>query len=119
MVIGDTWAQSLYRRLDYKRRFGTASKVPIPNKARNKIELISMHKIVQKVERCNIPHSLILNTDETPSKYVPIARYTLAEKSSKNVPKAGGADKWAISATFVETLYCKFLPIQSIYGGKT
>ena len=99
-------AESLFRRMSYKRRFGTTSKVPIPDKARNEIELIFMHKIVQKVEKYNIPHSLILNADQTPSKYVPTPRYRLAEKNSKSVPIAGGADKQAITATFVETLDC-------------
>ena len=95
-------AESLFRRMSYKRRFGTTSKVPIPDKARNEIELIFMHKIVQKVEKYNIPHSLILNVDQTPSKYVLTARYTLAEKNSKNVQIADGADKRTITATFVK-----------------
>ena len=51
MVIRETWAQSFFRRMGYKRRFGTTSKVPIPDKAKNKTELIFMHKIVQKVEK--------------------------------------------------------------------
>ena len=119
IVLGETWAQSLFRRMGYKRRFGTTSKVPISNKARNEIELIFMHEIVQKVEKYNIPHSQILNADQTPSKYVPTACYTLAEKNSKSVPIAGGADRRAIPATFVEMLDCNFLPLQLIYGGKT
>ena len=105
--------------MGYKRRFGTTSKVPIPDKARNEIELIFMHKIVQKVEKYNISHSLILNADHTLSKYVPTARYTLAEKNPKSVPIAAAADKRAITATFVETLDCKSFPMQLIYGGKT
>ena len=111
MVIGETWAQSLFRRMGYKRRFGTTSKVSIPDKARNEIELIFMHNIVQKVEKYNISHSLILNADQTPSKYGPTASYTLIEKNSKSVPIAGGTDKRVITTTFVETLDCKFLPI--------
>ena len=119
MVIGEPWAQSLFRRMGFSRRFGTTSKVPIPEKARKEIELLFMHKVVKKVEKHDILHSLILNADQTPSKYVPSARYTLAQKNSKEVPIAGGADKRAITATFVETLDSKFLPIQLIYGGKT
>ena len=119
MVIGETWAQSLFRRMDYKRRYGTTSKVLIPDNARNEMELILMHKIVQKVEKYNIPHSLILHADQTPSKYIPTARYALAEKKSKSVPMAGGSDKGAITANFVETLDCKFLPMQLIYSGET
>ena len=38
--------KSLFRRMGYKRRFGTTSRVPIPDQARNKIELPCMHKIV-------------------------------------------------------------------------
>ena len=105
--------------MGYKRRFGSTSKVPIPDKARNETELIFMHKIVQKVEKYNISHSLILNADHTLSKYVPTARYTLAEKNPKSVPIAAAADKRAITATFVETLDCKSFPMQLIYGGKT
>ena len=116
MVIGEPWAQSLFRRMGFSRRFGTTSKVPIPEKARKEIELLFMHKVVKKVEKHDIPHSLILNADQTPSKYVPSARYTLAQKNSKEVPIAGGADKRAITATFVETLDSK---LQLIYGGKT
>ena len=63
MVIRETWAQRLFRRMGYKRRFGTTSTVLIPDKARNETELILMHKIVQKVEKYNIPHLLILNVD--------------------------------------------------------
>ena len=66
--------------MGYKRRFGTTSKVPIPDNARNETELIFIYKIVQKVEKYNIPHSLIFDADQTPSKYIPTARYTLAEK---------------------------------------
>ena len=98
MVIRETWAQSLFRRRGYKRRFGTTSNVLISDKARNKIELIFMHKIAQEVEKHNIPHSLTLNADPTPSKYVPTACYTLAEKNSKSVPLAGGTGKRAITA---------------------
>ena len=109
MVLGETWAQSLFRRMGCKRRFGTTPKVPIPDQARNKIELIFMRKIVQDVKKYNIPYSLILNADQTPSKYVPTARYTLREKNSESVPIAVGAEKRAITITFVETLDCKFL----------
>ena len=42
-------------------------------------ELIFHHQIADKVERYNIPDSLILNFDQTPSKYVPVASTTLAK----------------------------------------
>ena len=119
MVLGEPWAQSLFRRMGFRRRMATTAKVLIPEKARKEIELVFMHKIVQKVEKHDIPHSLIINADQTPCKYVPTARYTLAEKNSKSVILAGGADKRAITATFAQTLNSEFLPMQLIYQGKT
>ena len=75
--------------------------------------------MVQKVEKHNIPHSLIINADQTPSKYVPVGRSTLAENNVKDVPISGSADKRSITATFAETLDGSFLPFQLIYKGKT
>ena len=65
------WAQSLFRRMKFTRRVATTAKVPIPEKTRKEIELVFMHRIVQKVEKYSIPPSLIINIDQTPTKYVP------------------------------------------------
>ena len=62
---------------------------------------------------------LIINADQTPSKYVPVGQSTLAEKNVKDVPISGSADKRSITATFAETLDDSFLPFQLIYNGKT
>ena len=70
--INTSWAQSFFRRMGFVRRMPTTAKIPIPDKARKEIELAFMHKVVQKVEKHNIPHSLIINADQTPSKYVPV-----------------------------------------------
>ena len=84
--INTSWTQSLFRRMGFVRRMATTAKMPTPDKARREIELVFMHKIVQKVEKRNIRHSLIINADQTPSKYVPVGRSTLAEKNVKDVP---------------------------------
>ena len=103
--INTSWAQSLFRRMGFVRGMAATAKIPIPDKARKEIELVFIHKIVQKVEKHNIPHSLIINADQTPSKYVPVGRSTLAEKNVKDVPISGSADKR--------------LSFQLIYKGKT
>ena len=66
--------------MGFVRRMATTAKIPIPDKAHKEIELVFTHKIVQKVEKHNIPHSLIINAYQTLSKYVPVGRSTLAEK---------------------------------------
>ena len=54
--------------MGFVRRMTKTAKIPIPDKARKEIELVFMHKIVQKVEK----HNMIINADQTPLKYVPV-----------------------------------------------
>ena len=65
-----------------------------------------------------IPHSMVINIDQTPSKYAPVSSRTLAAQNSKHVSICGSSDKTAITATFGITHNNSFLPMQLIYGGK-
>ena len=116
---GSSWAQSLLRRMKFVRRLGTTGKVPISEDLRKELELSYLYGIVSKIEKNNIPHSLVLNLDQTPTKYVPTSNKTMAPKGSKTVPIKGSTDKRSITATFTITLEGHFLPIQLIYAGKT
>ena len=62
---------------------------------------------------------MIINLDQTPSKFAPGCNKTLAKRGCKSIPIADSADKRMITATFSITLTGEFLPIQLIYGGKT
>ena len=108
-----SWAQSLFRR---KRDY---SKLEIPDGAFKEAQLLFTHDILSKVDKYNIPDSLIINIDQTPTKYVPVSRSTLAKKNSKAVAIKGSSDKRSITATLSITFSGKFLPMQLIYGGKT
>ena len=66
-----------------------------------------------------IPDELILNVDQTPSKFVPTDNVTMTEKSSKHVSRKGSNDKRDITVTLAETLSGQILPFQLIYTGKT
>jgi len=114
-----SWAQSLFRRMGFTRRRKTSSKVDIPEAARKEIEYLFLHEIVNKVEKYQIPESLVINLDQTPLKIVQCSNSTLAKKNSKNVTIVGSSDKRSITATFSITLSGIFLPMQLIYGGKT
>ena len=61
----------------------------------------------------------IINADQTPSKYVPTANATMAEKNSKHVARKGANDKRGITVTLGESLSGEILPMQLIYKGKT
>ena len=97
----------------------TTGKVKIPEGSRKEAELLYLHNIVMIVEKYEIPHSLIMNLDQTPLKYIPAMNRNTAKQNSKSVSIAGSSDKCSITGTFTITLNGHFLPMQLIYGGKT
>ena len=105
--------------MKFVRRFTTPGKVPIPEALRKEFEKAYLHSIVRKIEENNIPQSLVLNLDQTPSKYIPVSNKTMAAKGTKYVPIKGSSDQRMITTTFAITLDGHFLPMQLIYAGKT
>ena len=119
VVFGNSWAKSLFFRMGYIRRAKTTSKVEIPEAVQKEAELIFQHKIAKIVETHQIPDCMILNLDQTPSKFVSSSNTTLAPRGAKSVSVAGSADKRAITATFTISHDGNFLPMQLIYQGTT
>ena len=95
--------------MGFVKRQKTSSKVEILDAARKKTEFIFHHEIVTYVETFKIPPSLILNLDQTPLKYVPISRETVAPRGSTAVTTEGSNDKKMITGTFAITFSGKFL----------
>ena len=113
------WAQSLFRRMGFRRRQATTSKLEIPEGALKEIKVLFHHDIITKVTKFNIPDSLIISLDQTSTKHVPVGHTTLAKRNSKTVTSKGSTDKQTITATFAISLRGDFLPMQPIYGGQT
>ena len=105
--------------MGFKKRTYTTPKQEIPELAKKEAKLILQHQIAEAVERHSIPLSLVMNFDQTPLKYAPVANETLSRKGSKHVTIKGDSFKQAITATFGITFSDKFLPMQLICGGKT
>ena len=118
-ITGNNWGRSFLRRMGFKRRVVTTGKVRVPEGAKREAGLQHHYRIVSLVEKYNIPTELILNSDETPSKYVTVGRTTMAPSGSKRVAKAGNDDKRTITLTLTVTMSGRVLPFQIIYGGKT
>ena len=74
--------------------------------------------IASAVLKYNISDELILNIDQTLSKFVPTENVTMAETRSKHVSRKGGNDKRGITVTLSETITGKILLFQLIYTGK-
>ena len=105
LVLSTPWAKSLFRLMGFVLRRKTAAKVLIPEGALKEAELKFHHQIVNYVEKYQIPPSLIINFNQTPSEYVQIFSNTMEKKWTKNV---------LISITIGNN----FLPMQLIYKGK-
>ena len=119
LSLGRPWAQSLFRRMGFVRRFATTGKVEIPEGVKREAELLYINDIVNLIETHNIPESMVLNLDQTPLKYVPCGNTTLAQKSSSTVPIRGVSDKRMTTGTFTISLDGKLVPMQLIDGGET
>ena len=104
LVLGAPWAKSLFHRMSFVLHQKTTAKVLIPEGALKEVELKFHHQTVNYVEKYQIPPSLIIKFDQTPSKYAQISSNTMEKKGSKNVPISGIDDKRSITATFSITM---------------
>ena len=66
--------------MGYVRRLATTGKVEISEKLKVEIETVYLYGIVQKINEHKIPLSMIINLDQTPSKFVPGCNKTFAKK---------------------------------------
>ena len=105
--------------MGFVKRAATTSKPEIPDRAVEEAKVIFQHQIAKTIEDHSIPLSMVMNFDQTPLKYVPVASRTLSQKGAKHVSIYGATYRKAITATFGITYTNKFLPMQLIYGGKT
>ena len=108
-VFGNSWAKSIFsewvtldeQKLLLKYRF------PKPFK---KKQSLSSNKIAKIVQARQIPNCMILNLDQTPSKFVPSSNTTLAPRGTKSIPVTGSPDKRTTTATFTISHDGDFLP---------
>ena len=113
LKFGKDWAS--FGRIGFKKRAATTGKGGCTERSRIGLPV----RYCKKIETYNIPHQLVFNMDQTPSKHIQSSRYTMEKSARKSVAIAGSRDKRAITATFIIDLAGNFLPMQLIYGGKT
>ena len=92
--------------MGYVRQAKTTSKVQIPEAIQKEAELIFQHKIAKSVEAHQIPNCMILNLDQTPSKFPLSLNTTLAPGGTQSVCVTGSSDKRAIKTTLVISYQC-------------
>ena len=118
-TVTNSWLRSLYKRMNLTRRLVTASRPAITKAAWLEVKAKFLHDILCAVVEDSIPDELVINVDQTPSKFVPTDNVTMVEKGSRHVSRKGSSDKRGITVTLAETLSGRILPFQLIYTGKT
>lgn len=118
-TVTRSWTRSLYQRMKFSRRAVTTSRPIITRSLWTEVRLQYLFEIIDKALKYHIPDELIINVDQTPSKFVATDNVTMAAKGEKHISRAGATDKRAITVTLSETLDGHILPFQLIYTGKT
>ena len=113
------WGCSIFQRLGFRRRVATTGKVEVLEGARKEAGLQHHFRNVNIIKKHDIPKSLALKSDQTPSKYVAVGRTAMAPENLTRVGLDGSSDKPSITLTLTATLDGKILPFQIIYEDKT
>lgn len=87
--VTNGWVQSLYIRMGYTRRMVTTSRPVITRALWLETRDRFLNEIAEAVATYNIPDQLIINVDQTPSKFVPTENVTMAEKNSQQWQRKG------------------------------
>ena len=102
-IDSSSQTKSLFKRLGFVRHMKTSSNLIMSDGVRKELEYLFHHEIVAMIEKHKIPHSMIINTDRTPLKYVSVGNFTL--------PRKGVSDKKCIIGIFGISFTVNFLPI--------
>ena len=70
-AITNGWLQSLYRWMGFTRRIVTTSRPAITKVAWLEVKSKFLHDIVSSIVENEIPDKLMINVDQTPSKFAP------------------------------------------------
>ena len=87
------WLQSLYSRMNMSRRMVTTSRPIVTSSLWEEVRTRFHNDNASAVLKYNITDELILNNDQTPSKFVLAENVTMAETGSKHVSRKGGNNK--------------------------
>ena len=78
--VTSEWIQFLYRRINLSRLLLITSQSTFTRAIWLEAWTHYLHNIVDSVVAHNVSNDVIINVDQTPSKYVPIESVTIAEK---------------------------------------
>lgn len=118
VAITERWARSLLERMNFVRRKGTKAARHLPPDF-NSIKQEFLERVAMTIVEHKIPRELVINFDQTGSKFVPVSEWTLEEQGSQQVSVTGIDDKREMTVLLSVTAAGTLLPPQLLYAGKT
>ena len=105
-------------RMGLVKRKATKTARKVPQDFQD-VEAALLHRIKDTVTKHAIPVSMIVNFDQTGSKFVPCSEWSMVQQGSKQVKVTGLNDKREMTALLAVSLASELLPPQLIYAGTT
>ena len=118
LILSRKWVQSIMTRMGLVKRKATKATRKVPLDFQD-VKAAFLHRIKDTVTKHAIPVSMIVNFDQTGSKFVPCSEWTMAQEGSKQVEVTGLNDKREMTALLAVSLASELLPPQLIYAGTT
>ena len=116
--VSRSWIRSLYQRIKFSRRADTISWPVITHSLWTETKSQFLHDISDKVLFFNIPGELIINGDQTLSKYVATDNVMMVSKGEKHISRTSFKHKRSIILTLCETHNGKILPYLKRKSGR-
>ena len=116
--LGKKWADSILLRMGLVKRKVTKSAKKVPPDFAD-IKQAFLQRVTENVRENKVPPELVINWEQTGTKFVPTNQWTLAEQGAKQVDVTGLDDKRKMTTLLACTLSGSLLPPQLIYAGKT
>ena len=84
-----TWTKSLIKRIGICKRVATNLKPEIPELAKREAKFLLQYQVANLVERYAAPDLMIMNSDQTPSKFASVSSQTLDISGNSHTVIAG------------------------------
>ena len=109
VVLGKKWADSLLGRIGLVKRKATKAARKLPDDFAD-VKVAFLQRVASVVKESSVPFELVINWDQTESKFVPASQWILADEGTKQVDVIGVEDKREMIGLLAITLAGKLLP---------
>ena len=118
VVLGKKWADSLLGRMGLVKQKATKAVRKLPDDFAD-VTLAFLERVASIAKENCVPFELVINWDQTGSRFAPASHWTPANEGAKQVDVIGVEDKREMTVLLAISLAGKLLPPQLLHAGKT